>query len=58
MSEHFVLIRKACLMEDEGRSHLVGVFVSREKAEEWLDKNAKPTDYFSRSDYEIMETSK
>jgi hypothetical protein len=50
----FIVIRKACLMEDEGRDHIVASYNTR------LEADAKVTEYisdgyFSRNDMTIVE---
>lgn len=47
-----VIIRKAVLMEDEGREHLIKICASLEEAKEWVAKQAG--EYFSPTDYRIM----
>jgi hypothetical protein len=48
-----VIIRKAVLMEDEGREHLVKIMNSRQEAIEWVAKQAGQ--YFGPGDYRILE---
>lgn len=47
-----IVVRKPCLMEDEGRSFLVGQFETKEKAREWIQ--AQKGEYFGPGDYAIM----
>lgn len=52
----FLLIRRAVLMEDEGREHSYGVFNSREAAEKHRDEITKNnTGYFRNNDFRILE---
>ena len=47
----FVVLRKPCLQEDEGRSFYIGKYASREIAEA---KIKSEVGYFKESDYEII----
>jgi hypothetical protein len=47
-----VIIRRAVLMEDEGREHLVRIVDSHEEAVEWIAK--QKGEYFGPGDYRIM----
>jgi hypothetical protein len=49
----FVVLRKPCLQEDEGRSFFVGRYASREIAEAKIKKETKDG-YFKESNYEII----
>lgn len=49
--KHFVIIRRAVLMEDEGRENIVKVCRTRAEAETWIAKQAG--EYFGSSDYYI-----
>jgi hypothetical protein len=48
-----VIIRKAVLMEDEGREHIISIEDSREAAQKWIA--AQKGEYFSPSDYRIED---
>lgn len=51
----FIIVRKAVLMEDEGREEFVKVYETREAAEKWI-KDQKE-EYFKPLDYYIAETT-
>ena len=55
--KRYVVIRMACLMEDEGQDHVIGSYNSHEAAqarvEEWTE-NGKG--YFKYGDMKIVET--
>lgn len=54
----YAVLRKPCLMEDEGRYHFLKAFDTREEAEKYVDfytENDKG--YFKKSDLEIHEQS-
>lgn len=47
------IMRRAVLMEDEGRSHLIKIVESKEEATKWIQE--QKGQYFGPSDYYIME---
>ena len=49
----FAVIRKAVIMEDEGREEFIDVFPSYKEARAWID--SQKGEYFAPSDYYIME---
>lgn len=57
MVTKYLVIREACLMEDEGKDHHIGVYNTREEAEakvaEWISDG-----YFKQSDMKIVELNK
>ena len=48
--KQYIIIRKAVLMEDEGREHVEKVFVTEAEANAWIaiqkDEYFKPHDYY------------
>lgn len=52
----YAVLRKANLMEDQGREQYIGSRETREEAEELIEDQVKRSQgYFSRSDYYIAE---
>lgn len=47
----FIVMRRPCLMEDEGRHSVVGQYHTREEAEAWIA--AQKGEYFRPGDYYI-----
>lgn len=52
MANAYIVIRKAVLMEDEGRPHHLAVYLKRPAAEKWI---AEQSGFFSPSDFWIAE---
>lgn len=50
----YAIMRRACIMEDEGRNFLVKVSSSKEEAQKWID--SQKDEYFKPSDYYILES--
>jgi len=48
----WLLVRKPCLMEDEGRNTIVSTFHSQGQAQEWID--SQEGQFFHPSDYKII----
>jgi hypothetical protein len=49
----FIVMRRACLMEDEGRHEFMGIYPTREAAAAWI--TAQKGQYFKPGDYYIAE---
>lgn len=52
----FVIMRKAVLMEDEGRQEFIKTAHTRKEAQDWID--AQKNEYFKPGDYYIAEEGK
>ncbi len=53
----YIVVRKACLMEDEGNPHYLRVFDSRKEAEDFVDVYTdNDTGYFPKICMMIIET--
>lgn len=50
----YIVMRKPCFQEDEGRHFLEGTFKTREEAESYIEKNTKDG-YYRKSDFSILE---
>ncbi len=50
--KEFIVIRMACLQEDEGRNFFVASYSTRKEAETWIAQQAN--EYFGSSNYKIM----
>lgn len=50
-----IIMRKACLPEDEGRVHFQGMYKTREEANKWLE--AQKGEYFRLGDYYTIEVT-
>lgn len=50
-----IVMRKACLQEDEGRESYVASFDDRAKAQAWVDQ--QKGEYFGPGDYKIVGPS-
>jgi hypothetical protein len=53
MTKRCTIMRSPCLMEDEGRSHLVKICESVEEAQQWIERQRGQ--YFGPEDYYIMQ---
>lgn len=49
----FAIMRRPCLMEDEGRHFFIKAVPTRQEADEWIA--AQKDEYFRPSDYYILE---
>lgn len=50
----YIVIRKAVLMEDEGREHIIDVFYTEDDAKQCIEEETRrDTGYFRRSDFYI-----
>ena len=52
----FYVVRPPCLMEDEGRTEMIGHFPSKELAKKKIEELTKLSKgYFRHSNYKILE---
>lgn len=49
----YIVVRYPCLPEDEGRTHIVKTYKSKEGAKKWIQE--QEGEYFRPSDYGIMQ---
>jgi hypothetical protein len=49
----YIVMRKPCLMEDEGRTFTIGFYQTRAEAAAWI--NAQKGEYFDPGSYYIAE---
>ncbi len=51
MAKQYAVIRRDCLMEDEGRQEFIRSYSSKEEAQDWI--KAQKDEYFKPQDYYI-----
>ena len=53
---YYAVLRAPCLMEDEGRYHLIGVVNSLERAKDAINEEIQESNgYYKGSDYQIYK---
>lgn len=52
----YAIMRRPCIMEDEGRHEFIDTVLTRADAERWIA--AQVNEYFTPQDYYILESSR